>query len=163
MNNTMKIVKNIASTAELTAHPYYKNSSLKNFAELASNTKGALAEAMVAEILTQEGHEVFDNDNVQHDLKVRFDRESHKTKLEIKSSMYNRKGLMNVGAFNLDDDFDELFIFLIYPEEVRGYRVNRSILRGMKKNGILKNSKQGVMIGNVTHRLLESYDCQRVI
>ena len=158
----MSIVKEIANSTKVAQHPIYNNTPFKDFVELSSNTKGKLIEAMVNEILTQEGHEVFDNENVQHDLKVRFKGENHKTKLEIKGSLYNRRGVMNVGAFNLAHDFDEVFVVLVYPEEVRGYRVNRSILRGMEKNSVLTPSKQGVMIGRITSDLLESYDCTRV-
>ena len=164
MIDTMSIVNKIANSVKLAKHPHYQNSIFEDFCELAPNTKGKLVEAMVAEILEKEGHEVFDNTNQQHDLRVRFKGENHKTKLEIKSAMLNRSaGMMFMGAFNLAQDFDEVMAVLLYPNKVSAYRINRSVLRGMDNDGLLKISKQGNMIAGLSDVLLESYDCPRVI
>ena len=160
----MSIVTDIANSIKVTKHPKYVNTPFEDFAELSPNTKGRLVESMVNEILINEGHDVFDNTNKQHDLRVRFKGENHKTKLEVKSAMYKRtEARMDTGQFHLAHDFDELLIVLIYPNELKGYRVNRSILRGMDKNGLIKSSKSVSMITHLTSELLEAYDCQRVI
>lgn len=158
----MEIIKEIANSTTVTDNEYYKGTIFESFVKLSPNTKGKLIEAMVAEIMAKNGHQVFDSTNKQHDLRIRFGTDNHKTKIEVKGSMYNKEGKMSSGPINLAQDFDEVIVVMIYPEEVKAYRINRSILRGMEKNDILKQSKQGVMIGGLSSELFESYDCQRV-
>ena len=161
--NANTIAKNIAETVSITEHPKYVGSPFANLAQLQSKAKSTVMEGMVAEILEKEGHEVHERTNNHHDLRVRFGDENHKTKIEIKGAMLRREADgFSVGPFVMADDFDELFLFLIDHSEVQGWRVNRSILKGLDENGLMGTTKNARMFGALTPALLDAYDCTRV-
>lgn len=160
--DNLETIKDIIDDATTTDNQYYKQSIFKDFVKLSPNTKGKFVERIVAKLMKDSGNEVFQPTNKQHDLRIRFGTKNHKSRIEVKSAMFNKKGCMSMGPINLDQDFDEVIVVLLYPTEVRGYKIDRSILRGMELNGILKKSKQGYMIGGISNELFESYDCSRV-
>ena len=163
MNKNTAIAAKIANTTDITVHPKYDGTPFASLADSSVNTKGKVIEAIAWNILESDGHDIFEADNAQHDMRVRFANENHRTKVEVKGCMLKRDSYtMSTGQFQLAADFDELLIVMVFPDEVKGYRVNRSVLRGMDKNGVLNNSKGAKMIGNISDTLLESYDCPRV-
>ena len=157
------IAKNMTETVSITEHPKYKSSPFLKLTQVSNRTKGKLMEAMVAEILSQEGHEVLERTNKDHDLRVRFGNENHKTKIEVKGALMRRDSDdYSISAFLMAHDFDELFILFVEPEGVQGWRINRSILRGMDDDGLMGLTKGAKMFGSITPEVLAKYDCKRV-
>ena len=159
----LNIAKTLASTASTLDYPKYEGTAFEHIPYLHSRTKGKLFETMVSEILEAEGHEVFNSTNQQHDLRVRFSGETHRTKLEIKGAMLRRADdKFYTGAFVLSHDFDEIFLFFLYPNNVQGWRVNRSVLRGMEKDGVMKQGKDAWLFADLSEEVMNDYDCVRV-
>ena len=157
------IAKDIANTFTNTRHPKYLGSSFEAIADLPSKTKGKAFETMVSAVLEAEGHEVFEASNGEHDFRVRFKGEHHRTKIEVKGAMLQRdKDILSTGCFVMDDDFDEVFVFFVFPEEVQGWRINRSTLRGLDNDGVMGTSKGSRMFGSISPEMLALYDCPRV-
>ena len=163
MTKTFDIASSLAQAVKATHNPKYDNTPFSQLPHLHSRTKGKLFETMVAEVLTNEGHEVFDSTNQQHDMKVRFKGEMHKTKIEIKGALERiADDKFYTGSIVMSDDFDEVFILFVHPTKIQGWRINRSILRGMEADSILKPGKGAYLFADIDESTMIKYDCTQV-
>ena len=162
-SNATATAHKIASTLDVIEHPKFVDSPFYNLTRMHTVPKGKAFEVMVEQILRDSGLSVKDSTNKSHDYRVQFEGEKHHTKIEIKGAMVRRDAdTFATGQFALAQDWDELFIFLVFPFEVQGWRVNRSIIKGMIENGVICNAKSDHGFMGLTPEVLDGYDCTRV-